>query len=84
MCTGLAESRFIVFSEARYVAGHPVPHLYVDYVGVHGNHGFVVLKVLVELVGESLNQVDCDSFDVRRSYVAHCVSLVRQKTLGYL
>ena len=80
--TGLAELRFVVLPEARNVAGHPVPHLYVDDVGVLGDYGLVVLKVLVELVWKSLYQVDCDSFDVRRSYVTHCESRTLGEFLG--
>ena len=70
----VACSRFVVFPEARKVPGHPVPHLYVDNVGALGDRGFVVLKVVSELLRIFLYQIDCDSFDVRWSYVTHIVS----------
>jgi hypothetical protein len=67
-------SSFVMLPEAGHIPGHPVPHLHVGDVGALGDHGLVVLKVSVELVGEFLHQVDCDSFDVRRSNVAHVTS----------
>ena len=78
----MVESRFVVLPEAGHVACHPVPEFYVGNIRVLGDHGLVVLKVIGELVRKFLDQVDCDSFDVRRSYVAHVVSRILPENVG--